>query len=313
MSRKLIVLPDDTAEAIIKPIREASQSIDIRMFLFTSRQLLDAVIAAQSRGVLVRVMLNPARRNGVCENEEARQALQAGGVQVRDSSPDFALTHQKSMVIDGEVGFVKSLNWEDRNLTETRDYVVSTKDRVELSEMAQCFDCDWAREPFEPATNSTLVWCPNNGRARLAAFIDGAKHSLSIQNERYQDMVIIERIVRAVKRGVHVRVMTKSPHKLKPEQLIEAVGGLRILQDVGAKVRQLRHLKLHGKVLVADDARAIIGSINLAPGSFDSRRELAIETDGKHVLDRLVSVFDHDWHHAHDLDLSDEGLLSSIK
>lgn len=310
MSRKLIVLPDDTADAIIRPISEASKSIDIRMFVFTSRQLLEAVTSAQTRGVAVRVMLNPARRNGVCENEEARRALEAAGVQVRDSSPDFALTHQKSMVIDGEVGFVKSLNWDDRNLTETRDYVVSTRDHLEVSEMGQCFDCDWAREPFEPMQNSSLIWCPNNGRARLAAFIDGARNSLWVQNERYQDMVIIERIVRAVKRGVQVHVMAKPPHKLKPEQLVEAVGGLRILQDVGAKVRQLRHLKLHGKVLVADGARAIVGSINLAPGSFDSRRELAIETDGKHVLDRLVAVFDHDWHHAHELDLSDRSLLA---
>lgn len=310
MSRKLIVLPDDTADAIIKPIGEASKSIDIRMFVFTSRPLLHAVTSAQRRGVTVRVMLNPARRNGVCENEEARRALEDAGVQVRDSSPDFALTHQKSMVIDSEIGFVKSLNWDDRNLTETRDYVVSTRDHSEVSEMVQCFECDWAREPFEPAHNSSLIWCPNNGRARLAAFIDGAKHSLWVQNERYQDMVIIERIVRAVQRGVQVHIMAKPPHKLKAQQLVEAVGGLRILQDVGAKVRQLRHLKLHGKVLVADGSRAIVGSINLAPGSFDSRRELAIETDGKHVVDRLITVFDHDWHHAHELDLSDESLLA---
>ena len=82
------------------------------MFLFTDPALLNAVVAAKRRGVHVRVMLNPARRSGETENEEARKTLVAAGIDVRDSSPAFAVTHQKSMVIDDATGFVESLNWE---------------------------------------------------------------------------------------------------------------------------------------------------------------------------------------------------------
>jgi phosphatidylserine/phosphatidylglycerophosphate/cardiolipin synthase-like enzyme len=78
---------------------------------------------------------------------------------------------------------------------------------------------------------------------------------------------------------VKVHVLARAPHTLKKDKLIEGVGGLRILQDVGAKVHKPKGLRLHAKMLLADDARAIIGSINLTPGSFDARRELAIETD----------------------------------
>ena len=56
------------------------------------------------------------------------------------------------------------------------------------------------------------------------------------------------------------------------------------MHDVGAKVHTLKGLKLHAKMIVADDKRAVVGSINLAPGSFDARRELAIETDAHHVV-----------------------------
>jgi hypothetical protein len=42
-------------------------------------------------------------------------------------------------------------------------------------------------------------------------------------------------------------------------------------------------------MLMADGARAIIGSINLTAGSFDSRCELAIEVDDDDILDRLQS------------------------
>jgi hypothetical protein len=46
---------------------------------------------------------------------------------------------------------------------------------------------------------------------------------------------------------------------------------LRILDDVGVKIHRLKHLKLHAKMILADGIRGIVGSINLAPGSFDSR------------------------------------------
>ena len=106
MSHSLIVLPDDTAKAIIDPINAAEHSLNIRMFLFTDPTLLSTVIAAKKRGVNVRVMLNPARRDGQSDNDEARKKLSAAGIKVRDSSDAFALTHQKSMVIDHKLGFV---------------------------------------------------------------------------------------------------------------------------------------------------------------------------------------------------------------
>ena len=313
MTHTLIVLPDDTVDAILAPINAAKRSLNIRMFLFTEPTLLHAVIAAKRRGVNVRVMLNPARRNGKSENEKARKALLAAGIEVRDSSAAFALTHQKSMVIDDKIGFVESLNWELRDLTETRDYAVTTTKKSEVQEMVRCFDADWARKPFKPDPKSHLIWCPNNGRERIATVIDGAKKSLWLQNERYQDTVIVERIVRAVNRGVRVRIMARAPHKLSGKKLAEGIGGLRIMHDVGAKVHLLRHLKLHGKIVIADGKQAIVGSINLSPGSFDSRRELAIETKSKRVLKRLVQVSRRDWKHSRRLNLSDEGILADLK
>ena len=50
MSHSLIVLPDDTAKAIIDPINAAEHSLNIRMFLFTDPTLLSTVIAAKKQG-----------------------------------------------------------------------------------------------------------------------------------------------------------------------------------------------------------------------------------------------------------------------
>jgi phosphatidylserine/phosphatidylglycerophosphate/cardiolipin synthase-like enzyme len=140
-----------------------------------------------------------------------------------------------------------------------------------------------------------LVWCIGNGRQRLGKLIDTAAHSIWLQNERYQDPTIIEHLVRALRRGVSVHVMAPSPHKLKKDKLIEAVSGLRILKDVGAKIHKPKSMKHHGKALLADGSRVIIGSINIAPGSFDSRRELAIEVDEPSIVKRLQETFHRDW------------------
>jgi len=259
------------------------------------------------------VMLNPARRSGEVENEESRKTLTQAGVEVIDSNPVFDLTHEKSMVVDDRIAFVKSLNWETKNLTETRDYAVITDNKREVSEVIDCFEADWNRKTFDPGEHAHLIWCEGNGRNKIAEFIDQAKHTLFLQNERYQDAIIIEHLVRAKERGVKVHVMARPPHTLKKEKLVEGVGGLRIMDDVGIKVHKLKHLKLHAKMLFADGVRAIVGSINLAPGSFDSRRELAIEVHDDDVVERLHTIVHHDWKNSHPLDLTDAGLLADLE
>jgi phosphatidylserine/phosphatidylglycerophosphate/cardiolipin synthase-like enzyme len=312
-SRTLVVLPDDAATPILEAIGKAKKSLRVKMFVFSDPALIDAVIDAHERGVKVQVMLNPERRSGEEDNEATRRKLQEAGVQVKDSNPAVDLTHEKSMVADDAVAFVKSLNWATKNLTETRDYAVVTDHRHEVGEIVAGFEADWARQKFDPGAEAHLIWCPINGRDRIAQFIDAAKHTLFVQNERYQDAVILERLVRAAERGVKVHVMARPPHSLKKDKLVEGVGGLRILDDVGIKIHKLKGLKLHGKMLLADGVAAVVGSINLAPGSFDSRRELAIEVRDDDVVERLHDIARRDWENSHPLDLSDEGLLADLE
>jgi phosphatidylserine/phosphatidylglycerophosphate/cardiolipin synthase-like enzyme len=311
-SRSLIVLPDDTAAPIIAAIDAAKQSIRVKMFVFSAADLIAAVIRAKDRGVNVRVMLNPARRSGEEDNEQTRATLIAAGVDVTDTNPAFSLTHEKSMVVDDTLAFVKSLNWETKDLVETRDYAIVTNHPHEVAEVRDCFDADWNRKPFDAGENAKLIWCPGNGRDRICRFIDETKHTLFVQNERYQDAVVIERLVRAARRGVKLHVMVRPPHTLKEDKLVEGVGGLRILDDVGAKVHTLKHLKLHAKMLLADGMAAIVGSINLAPGSLDGRRELAIEARDADIVDRLHTISHEDWHNSHPLDLTDSGIMEDL-
>jgi cardiolipin synthase len=312
VSRYLVVLPDDSARPILDAIDHAEKSLRIKMFVFSDPHILKSVVAAHRRGVKVQVMLNPNRRSGESQNDASRKQLTDAGIQVNDPNPDFELTHEKSMVVDDKSAWIMSLNWQTKNLTETRDYAVVTSHAHEVNEIIECFEADWERRQFHAGEHSHMIWCVGNARQRMGAFIDEAKHSLWVQNERYQDPLIIEHLVRANQRGVKVHIMARSPHTLKHEKLIEGVAGLRILDDVGVKVHKVHGLKLHAKLMFADGARAIVGSINLAPGSFNSRRELAIEVRDKEVVDRVHKMVHYDWDNSRPMDLSDQGLLADL-
>ena len=313
MSRSLIVLPDDTVQPILDAIDAAAKSLSIKMFALSDPRILEALIGAHKRGVKIRVMLNPARRSGEVQNKGSRSVLRDAGIDVLDSNPVFDVTHEKSMVVDDTTAFIGSLNWEPQNFETTRDYAIVTTDREEVSEVIDCFEADWRRQPFEPRKSSNLIWCPDGGRERIGQFIDSAKRSLFVQNDRYQDAIIVEHLVRAKLRGVKVHVMTRPSHSLRAEKLAEGIGDLRIMQDVGIGVHKIKHLRLHAKMLLADRSRAIVGSINLTSGSFDKRRELAIRLKDPGVISRLLKVVREDWKNSHSLDLTDKGLRSDLE
>ncbi len=312
-TRELLVMPDDGVGSVLKAIAAAKKSIHIKMFLFSDQRLVRAVIAAHKRGVDARVMLNPARRSGESDNDGTRNKLKAAGVNVKDTNPAFQISHEKSMVIDESVAFIKSLNWAPKNFKETRDYAIITRNVDEVTEVLEGFNADWERKDFKIDDEASLIWCRGNGRQKLAGFIDEEKHYLYLQNERYQDVTIIEHLIRAKNRGVNVHLMSLPPHALKEKKLLEGVGGLRLMQDAGIKIHKLKGLHLHAKMLRADGTRAIVGSMNIAPGSFDERRELAIQVVDDHIIRRLEKTFKRDWKNSHPLDLSDEGIAKDLE
>ncbi len=181
--RSLLVFPDDTSKSIVDAIHAAKKLIRIKMFIFSDPELIQAVIDAKGRGVEIKIMLNPARRTGEQENEGTRALLEAAGIEVRDSSPSFGITHEKSLVVDDEVAFIQSLNWEIKDLTQTRDFAIITHHKHEVEEVIAGFEADWHRQDFDPGHEAHLIWCKGNGRERMARLIRQC-HAHALRPER---------------------------------------------------------------------------------------------------------------------------------
>jgi cardiolipin synthase A/B len=313
MTRTAFVLPDAGWAPLAALLASATRSLRLKMAAFDAPELIEAVAAACRRGVAVRVLLDKPGRGGAPDNVAARTALGAAGAELADAPHKLAALHEKSLVVDGHRALVMSGCWTAAGLAEARDLAVLTTHRHEVDEVAACFDADWLHKPFKPHGPPRLVWGGVNARQRVADFIDGARHSLLVQNERYQDPVMIERLVRAVRRGVAVQLMAHAVHRMQDKEIVADVGGLRMLDDLGVQVRRLKHLRLHANLLLADGARALVGSVNFSPASLDRRRELAIETDDAPALQALKQAAAHDWSHARAIDLSEEGLREELQ
>lgn len=295
---ELIVQPDEGSAPVVALCDDATTSLRVKQFTLTDSAVMSALIHAHARGVAVRVMLNPHRSSGDRANDASFAALRKAGVTMEWTNPAFAVTHEKSVVVDERVALIATFNMCTKYFTETRDYGIVTTVPHQVAEIVAGFEADWQRTPFTPDEASGLLWSSNNARRHMAWFIDGAKDELLIQHPKFVDATIVERIAAARDRGVKVDLLCGGKHGISDWDILDTFSSLRLLERAGVKVRRQKHLKLHAKLLLADDKRALVGSMNIDRSAFDLRRELGVTTHTPHVIKALRKVYEHDWKEA---------------
>jgi phosphatidylserine/phosphatidylglycerophosphate/cardiolipin synthase-like enzyme len=296
---RILVQPDDGVGPVVELMGAARQSIAVKQFTFTHPALLEAALATRRGGLAVRVMLNPHRSSGDRANDAVFEQLKAGGVEVEWSNPRFAVTHEKSMVIDDRMALIATFNFCEKYFSQTRDYGLVIEDRAVVAEILACFQADWSREPFHPQAESALLWSNNNSRRLMSTFIDSAQERLDIQHPKFVDATILDRLVQARSRGVHIRVLCGGRHGISEWDVLDTFASLRTLQRLDVKVHKQRKLRLHAKLLLADHKRALVGSMNIDRSAFDLRRELGLILSHPETVHGLERAFERDWADSH--------------
>lgn len=297
-SVRILMQPDDEGAPVVAMIDSACSSLCVKMFVFTSPTLLEAVERAHHRGVRVRIMLNQARSSGSRANDESYRRLAAAGAEVTWANPHFAVTHEKSMVVDERIALIATFNFADKYFSQTRDYGVVVTDTAIVTEILSGFEADWQHSHFEVPDTSSLVWSNHNARETIAGFIDGTRRRLQIQHPKYSDILILDRLLDALRRGVHVQIICGGKHGISPPDMLDTFSSLRVLVRAGAKLRKQHRLRLHAKLLVADNERALVGSMNIDRSAFDLRRELGIVLTEPGAVAKLQGYFEADWEAA---------------
>lgn len=298
VSPRVMVQPDDGVAPVLEFVGSAQKSLLIKQFTFTEPSLIEAVIDRHAAGVAVRVMLNPQRSGGDRANDETFEQLAAAGVTVQWSNPTFYVTHEKSIVVDERAALVATFNLCEKYFTRTRDYGIVITDGMQVAQIVEAFNADWEHADWEPSVYRGLLWSNSNSRYHMAKFIDTAQHRLRIQHPKYVDAVILDHIAAAAGRGVNVHVLCGGKHGISEWDVLDTFASLRTLRRFGVKVRKQKNLRVHAKLLIADD-HALVGSMNIDRSAFDLRRELGVTVDDPAAVEQLRHVFDADWETSH--------------
>jgi len=301
---RLIVEPDDGYQPVLDFIASAKSTLHFKHFKFDAPELVEAVLAAHGRGIKVRAMFNGANFEGLRYNDATYKAFEKAGIAVTWANPAFPVTHEKSGVADGTSAMISTYNFSPKYFTQCRDLGLIVHRPAVVHDIMNCHDADWERRTFVPAAPE-LVWSNVHSRQKFAGFIDGARKQLDIYHPKYVDLPLLDRIMAARDRGVRVRVLCGGTHGIKSWDLLDTLASLRALRRSGAKVHRTTKLKVHLKLMIADEDRALLGSMNIHRDAFDRRRELGILLSPGPVVERVRLLFAGDWEHSHDYEPPD--------
>jgi phosphatidylserine/phosphatidylglycerophosphate/cardiolipin synthase-like enzyme len=127
------------ANAIAAEIANAKTSIDIAAYELTLDPLAQALLAADARGVAIRVIVNPTQET---INTPYPKHLQGHGIQLRTDRKE-KLFHNKYAIFDGVAVETGSYNWTANAETANAENVVILHDATTAAAFAADFATHW--------------------------------------------------------------------------------------------------------------------------------------------------------------------------
>ncbi|MBI5046175.1 hypothetical protein HZC07_00385 [Candidatus Micrarchaeota archaeon] len=135
-----IFSPTD-GKKVISLIDSANKSLDIEMYLLTSKDVIAALERAQLRGVSIRIILE---RNVIGnDNSNIYNRFASQGFNVRYASSVYKLTHAKFIIVDGTAVLVGSNNMTNASLYDNREAGVIIRDGNTITDFQNVFETDW--------------------------------------------------------------------------------------------------------------------------------------------------------------------------
>jgi cardiolipin synthase len=288
---QLIAEPQAGITPFLNMIIGARTSIDLTMYELFDRHIEQALAAAAKRGVDVRVLLNGGYyQTSDTTNEQAYAYLADHSVHVRHSPTYFALTHQKTLTVDGRESAIMTLNF-DGLYSSTRDFAILDTQPADIRAITEAFDADYSsRRTVPSAGTGDLVWSPGAAaQSAVLKLIGSARNAIELEDEEMDYPAATRALCQAARRGVQVRIVMTA----------EATWARTFaeLRGCGASIH-LYHGQayyIHAKLLLVDGRAALVSSQNLSTGSLEYNRELGITVTTPAILTELADDFANDY------------------
>jgi cardiolipin synthase len=325
--------------ALLRDVRAARSTINILVFVWKdgrmSDQLLQALIERQQHGVAVRLLLDGY--GGDDDGELFDALVKAGGRVSSFRAPSLTSwmrvhrrNHRRSIVIDGEVGYIGGMGIADQWLGDAQDpeHWRDMMFRV-TGPMAQrlqaAFVAPWVSASGEivvqPLDESPVevsgaerfihhVNSPADDDQSMAYFyllpIMAARRSVHLTTPYFiPDEPLKEALKKKAREGVDVRVIV--PGKYTDHVLTRFTGqnSYETLLEAGVKIYEYQPTFIHAKAAIIDGQWSIVGSPNLNTRSrrLDEENAMAILDGG--LAAQLEARFIADLARSSQIDLDD--------
>jgi cardiolipin synthase len=285
------------------------------------RRFADVLIARAQAGVRVCVLydwLGSTKTRGLWAR------LREGGVEVTGFNPPsfdsplewLTRDHRKSIVIDGEIGFVSGLcvsaAWEGnaaKRLEAWRDTGVEIRGAA-VPELARAFEVVWraaggaplvlpAPAPAAPDGNAivrVIAGTPNAGGAyRTDLLVASVAHKRLWLTDAYfvATSAYTQALRAAARDGVDVRLLVPGASDI-PALSPLSRAGYRPLLDAGVRVFEWNGTMLHAKTAVADGRWSRVGSTNLNLASWMANYELDVAIEDTAFAQAMEAQYERD-------------------
>jgi len=315
---------DEIFPAMLESIERANNTVDLLTFVYwegrIGREFAHALAARSRDGVRVRVLLDawgarPIERNLL-------GLMEAAGVAVRWFRPLHRFrpgqvnhrTHRKVMIVDEETGFTGGVGIADEWLgnAENESQWRDTHFRIRgpaVDGLRAAFLDNWVetdselfdefvdRFPDHPRAGDTVVQCVRGASETgdsdiytlFRTLCDLAEQRIRLATAYFvPDAEIVQRLARAVERGVDVDLLLPGPHADTRFVQMASEATYSTLLEAGVKIWTFQPSMLHTKIMTVDGIISNVGSANLNARSTKLDEEINIV-----VIDRgLTAILD---------------------
>lgn len=261
-AEQLVLAPAERKAALLGMIGSAKRRLILSLFRCDDFSVLDALAAALERGCEVEAILTKRAKGGKKRLKKLWGALEEMGAVVTRYADPVVKYHAKYLVVDDATAMITTLNPTRKCFTRTWDAVLITEEPSVVNGLLALFKADSAGVPLptrRPLSRRLIVG-PERSRAEIRGLILGAKHSIRILDHKLSDPDLVALLRERRENGITVSVLGKHP--------------------MGSTVP-------HGKMMIIDEARAVLGSTALSTLSLDFRREVSIVIHDPELVKRL--------------------------
>ena len=246
-------------------IDDARARLVLSLFRCNDVGVIDALAAALDRGVKVEAIVTKRAKGGKKRLRKLWAALEEIGAVVHRYGDPVVKYHAKYMVADGRIALVATLNPTKRCFSRTWDFILTTDDRALVRSLSTLFILDAAGQPVLPRhrISPRLIVGPEGARAKMRSQIMSACRSIKILDHKLSDPDLVALLRERRAEGIAVSVVGRQPP--------------------GAQAP-------HGKMIIIDESRAVLGSMAMSALSLEFRREVSVVVERPTIV-RQLNVF----------------------